>query len=133
MKSMIIALISLVSVNVMAKSVTKNLTNEETQLVVNLANQYKVELQVSGPCTKVEFNIIDSIKGYNPAVWSLNAGYMTYLLEDSEATGLVYLFDRVEVPSVMINSFTQVSKATITGSSCGFNPYKWTITFDDLM
>ena len=132
MKSMIICLITLMSFNVLAKSVTKNLTSEEIQVVVELVNNYKVPLQVSGPCTKVEFDIIDSIKGFNPAVWSLNAGYMTYLLEESEATDLVYLFDRVEVPSVLINSFTQVSRATITGSSCGFNPYKWSITFDDL-
>ncbi|MFG1593142.1 hypothetical protein [Halobacteriovorax sp. CON-3] len=132
MKSMVICLITLMSFNVLAKSVTKNITSEETQVVVELVNNYEVPLQVSGPCTKVEFDIIDSIKGFNPAVWSLNAGYMTYLLEESEATDLVYLFDRVEVPSVLINSFTQVSKATITGSSCGFNPYKWTISFDDL-
>ncbi|EPZ50079.1 hypothetical protein M902_0346 [Bacteriovorax sp. BAL6_X] len=132
MKSMIIFLIAFVSFNVSAKAVSKSLTSEETQLVVELANNYQVPLKVSGPCNKVEFDIIDSVKGFNPAVWSLNTGNMTYLLEESEATPLVYLFDRVEVPSVLINSFTQVSRATVTGSSCGFNPYKWTISFDDL-
>ncbi len=131
MKSILITLIVIFSVNLLAKPITEELTAKETQLAVSLANKYEVAFKVNGPCTKTQFDIIDTIKGFNPASWVLESNEKKFNLTNDEISGLISIHNRLEISSVQINPITSRTRITIAGISCGFSANKWTVTFND--
>jgi len=131
MKSIVITLFVIFSVNLFAEPVTEELTAKEIQLAVGLANKYEVSLEVNGPCTKTQFDIVDTVKGFNPASWVLESNEKKFSLSNDEISGLIRMHNRLEISSVQINPITSRTRITIAGVSCGFSANKWTVTFND--
>lgn len=132
MKKVLIASIcSLVAFSVFAKNVTAPLTQNEASLAVHLANKYDAPLKVTGPCTVTEFSVANSVKGFNPARWTIQSDSVVSKLSGEEIQELISIFDRLDVPSLQADSITLQSQIIVRGSSCGFTPYKWTASFNE--
>ena len=84
MKLIALTLMTLFSLNLIAKPVTEDLIENEIELAVRLANKYEVPLQVRGSCTKTEFDIVDTVKGFNPASWTLETRNQRFQLDGNE-------------------------------------------------
>lgn len=133
MKKILIATIcSILSISAYAKNITVELTPEEIGLAIHLADKYEIPMEAKGPCTKTEYTIIDIVKGFNPASWIIKKEKFTSKLAGEEIQGLIEIYNRLKVPAKFVDSITSRSEITISGSSCGFTPYKWTATFDNL-
>ncbi len=132
-KILIIGLITL-SFSVFATSIkrstTVEMTQEEVQLAIQLANTYEVALDINGPCTATKFEISSVTRGFNPATWTLNAGENSYELQDHEISELVSLFNRINPTLIVLNSVQTEQRVYIRGASCGFTPNDWTVTFN---
>lgn len=131
MKSIVISLFVIFSMSLLAKPVTEELTAEESQLAVSLANKYEVAFEVNGPCTNTQFDIVDTVTGFNPASWVLESNEKKFELDAQDIPGLVAIHNRLNISSEQINPITSRSRITITGTSCGFTANKWTVTFND--
>jgi hypothetical protein len=131
-KLLMTAICTILSISISAKIVSFELTSEEIELAINLSDKYEVPLDVFGPCSKTEFTIIDVVKGFNPAIWIIKKEALNAKLAGDEIQRLIEIHNRLNVPAMRIDSITLKSEITFTGSSCGFTPNKWTVTFDNL-
>ena len=129
---LMLAVSALISMPTFAKDVTVKLTQEEIRMALNLVNKYEVPLETKGPCSKTEFHVIDSVRGFNPAKWTLQKNDISVQLTNQEIAALIGLHNRLEIPAVQIDSITMKTDIKIVGASCGFSPNTWTVTFDDL-
>lgn len=131
MKTIILTMLTILSLNLSAEFVTEDLIVDEIELAIDLANKYEVPLSVNGVCTKVEYDIVGTVKSFNAVKWILESEGTSFNLDNEFVAGLVSLRDRLGITSKRVDPITLEARITITGSSCGFSPNKWSATFDE--
>jgi hypothetical protein len=132
MKSILAIALTLLSVQAFSKVVTKELSQEEAMLASQLAETYLIPVEIHRDlCSKRSFEIVGTVKGFNPANWTISAtGVQDYLL-DAEIQGMISLVDRAEVPLTVVDPITTETRVMIEGVSCDFVSMGWTVSFDD--
>jgi hypothetical protein len=132
MKIVVMSALLLASVQLFAAVVEKALLPEEIELAIHLADTYKVPLDSeNGVCTQTKFDVVSRVKGFSPAQWRLVTGENSFKLSSKEIQAMIALVNRVKVPLTVVSSVSSEIRVTIIGGSCGFTPYKWSVSFDD--
>lgn len=111
---------------------TAELSSNEMQTLIEIFNRVQVPLNQEdsgGTCTNQVATIQSHVRSFNPAKWTVAFGTTTKDLTDSEVQPVIAMFNRLKVAAVARNSIDLVSSAEIKSRVCGFNPARWTATY----
>lgn len=134
MMGLMMGLMMASSLNLLAKTVVKNLTPAEGMQAIRLASHYEIPTQTDGTCSKIEFEIVNYTRGFNPSEWSVEFEGQKLQLNQDEISAMIQLHNRIEAPSKQLDPITDEGRLLISAQSCGGSPgpYDWFVQFDDL-
>lgn len=144
MKTVILLLSILISMQAFAKTTSIALTDDEKASTVALFNRLEVSAENKDPalpCRVYMAKINEVVREFNPALWTAQytdkngADQSIPLIQDEknniyEITFARDLFDRANVPTRHPVELVLEREAILKSKTCGMSPAQWTISFE---